>query len=192
MLLSVYVPQTCQTCQPWRTGTARATEPETTGRQFAERLRVCWPVIVCYSGLTAGRMQRSEYRIDHGPDATGRIRSGNRGADSCTSEAAHRYRRGSGRTERRLQAPGHAEPDTIRHVTGTANTPRSCSELACRYQAALSRRIRDSYTIRPVTGSEIGPDCGRHSPRYRRQNRARTQRVFAPRSQRVDAPLSAT
>jgi hypothetical protein len=59
--------------------TARATEPETTGRQFAERLRVCWPVIVCYSGLTAGRMQRSEYRRDHGPDATGRIRSGTAG-----------------------------------------------------------------------------------------------------------------
>jgi hypothetical protein len=41
--------------------TARATEPETTGRQFAERLRVCWPVIVCHPWA------------DRGPDATERI-----------------------------------------------------------------------------------------------------------------------
>jgi hypothetical protein len=100
------------------------------------------------------------FRADRGPDATGRIRSGTRGADSCTSEAGHRYRDGSGRTERAIAGTWH-HPPRYR----TANAPRSCSELASRYQAALSRRIRDSYTIRPVIGSEIGPDCGGHPPR---------------------------
>jgi hypothetical protein len=92
-------------------------------RQFAERLRVCSPVIVCYSGLTAGRMQRSEYRRDHGPDATGRIRSGTHGADSCIRGIAAPLSGGSGRTERKLQAPGHAEPGTIRHVTAPLTRP---------------------------------------------------------------------
>jgi hypothetical protein len=171
--------------------TARATEPETTGRQFAERLRVCWPVIVCYSGLTTGRMQRGEYRGDRGPDAMGVFGAETAGRIVASGELRHRYRGGSGRTERKLQAPGHAEPGTTRPVTAPLTRPRSCSELASRYQAALSRRIRGSYTIRHVTGSEIGPGRSEYPPRdYAAQSGH--QRVSAPRSQRVGAPLPAT
>jgi hypothetical protein len=141
--------------------TALATEPETTGRQFAERLRVCWPVIVCYSGLTAGRMQRSEYRRDHGAYSERNPRGGklHQGIAAPLPERKWTHRAGA--------IAGTWPCLTWHHSPRyrTANAPRSCSELASRYQAALSRRIRDSYTIRPVTGSEIGPDCGRHSPR---------------------------
>ena len=70
----------------------------------------------------------------------------------------------------------------------TANAPRSCSELASRYQAALSRRIRGSYTIRPVIGGKIGPGRSEYPPRdYAAQSGH--QRVSAPCSQRVGAPL---
>jgi hypothetical protein len=152
---------------------ARATEPETTGR-------VCWPVIVCYSGLTTGRMQRGEYRRDHGADAMGVFGAEPAGRKVAPVKRGHRYRDGSGRTERgncrHLAMPTWHYPLRYR----TANAPRSCSELASRYQAALSRRIRGSYTIRPVTGGEFGPDCGGHPPRYRQRNRARLWRASAP------------
>jgi hypothetical protein len=151
--------------------TARATEPETTGR-------VCSPVIVCYSGLTAGRMQRGEYRRDHGPDATGRIRSGTAG-----QIVAPVKRRTVTATE--ADAPSGAiagtwpcrtwhHPPRYRH----RYRARSCGELASRYQAVLSRRIRDSYTIRPVTGSDIGPGRSEYPPSVRSE--------LAPRYRRRD------
>jgi hypothetical protein len=106
-------------------------------------------------------MPRNKYCGDHGPDATGVF-----GAETAGRIVAP-AKRGTV-----TGAEADAPSGDCRHLailkTGIihpANAPRSCSELTPRYRAALSRRIRGSYTIRPVITAKIGPDCGGHPPR---------------------------
>jgi hypothetical protein len=52
----------------------------------------------------------------------------------------------------------------------TANALRSRTELASRYQAALSRRIRGSYTIRPAIRQRNCGRSGKYPPRNQTAN----------------------
>jgi hypothetical protein len=119
-------------------------------------------------------------------------------ADSCTSEAGHRYRSGSGRTERRLLAPGHAEPGTIRHVTAPLTRP----VVAASWHPAIRQHYRGEFGTAtpsaPLPAAKSGQDAVSIRPviavSWRRDYAAQSghQRVSAPRSQRVGAPLPAT
>jgi hypothetical protein len=194
---------------------ARATEPETTGRQFAKRLRVCWPVIACHPW------------VDRGPDATGRIpqrpRAGCGGAYSGRNPRGGKLHQeiaaplsGRKRTHRagQLQAPGHAEPGTIRHVTAPLTRP----VVAASWHPAIGRsviagnsgqphyppRYRQRNRVRlwrasaPIPTAKSGQDAVSIRPviaaSWRRDYAAQSghQRLSAPRSQRVGAPLPAT
>jgi hypothetical protein len=161
--------------------TARATEPETTGRQFAERLRVCWPVIACYSGLTAGRMPRGVF----GAEPAGRIVAPvKRGTVTGTEADAP-----SGQ----LQAPG-----TIRPVTAPLTRP----VVAASWHPATRQHYRGEFGTAtpsaPLSAAKSGQIVAGIRPviaaSWRRDYVAQSahQRVSAPRSQRVGAPLPAT
>jgi hypothetical protein len=177
--------------------TAHATEPETTGRQFAERLRVCWPVIACHPW------------VDHGPDATGRIpqrpRAGCHGAYSERTPRCGKLHQGiaaplSGRKRTRragqLQAPGHAEPGTIRPVTAPLTRP----VVAASWHPATRQHYRGEFGTAtpsaPLPAAKSGQIVAGIRPviaaSWRRDYVAQSghQRVSAPRSQRVGAPLS--
>jgi hypothetical protein len=68
----------------------------------------------------------------------------------------HRYRDGSGRTERRLQALGHAEPGTIRTVTGTANAP----VVAASWHPAIRQRYRGEFGAAPPSAPLSAANSG--------------------------------
>jgi hypothetical protein len=94
-----------------------------------------------------------------------------------------------------LQAPGHAEPGTIRPVTGTANAP----VVAASWHPAIRQHYRGEFGAAtpsaPLPASNSGQIVAGIRPviaaSWRRDYAAQSghQRVSAPRSQRVGAPL---
>jgi hypothetical protein len=143
--------------------TARATEPETTGRQFAKRLRVCWPVIACHPW------------VDRGPDATGRIPQRPRaGCGAGRNPRGGKLHQGIAaplperkRTHRagQLQAPGHAEPGTIRPVTAPLTRP----VVAASWHPAIRQHYRGEFGTAtpsaPLPAAKSGQIVARHPPR---------------------------
>jgi hypothetical protein len=102
------------------------------------------------------------------------------------------------------RAPRHAEPGTIRPAIAPLTRPVVAASYAPLSEAALSRRIRDSYTIRPVTSGETadiagsirpvvspaysGQIAGHYPPRGPAAN-SRRERDYPPRERNASAPV---